>query len=340
VVMAVIGLVVLNSLIAMVPGVGNMLGGGLGWWNVTFGLVILLGGTTVLLYWQYFRRKTGWSRLLIAGAMAAFFLVNSLISFRTAYSWQQHFAHRPGAGESYTIKPAIERPRLNWEPSMRVDPRHAQIALPIDHTLPAGLEMQSDRVEVSLSLPATAVVARQWTESQGRPWIYLTIGRGQFEGVRAQALRIDVTVFATLFGNKQTATMPFGGNPRPVPGVGVCGTKELGNLFVFCREAFSSKLWTRVTLRDRETGDRSHPDTLTQANYAPFHVDPGVSPLTNHTSRFGFGSPSQRDERLWNPRRLAATEIEFTGMEPLDHVVRTVRFDNVRLEDFQIVEPN
>ena len=41
----------------------------------------------------------------------------------------------------------------------------------------------------------------------------------------------------------------------------------------------------------------------------------------------------------WNPRRLGLTEIEFTGMEPLDHVIRTVRFDNLRLEDFEVLDP-
>jgi hypothetical protein len=340
VVMAVIGLVVLNSLMAMIPGVSSGFWGGLGWWNTALLVLLLLLASSVLLYWQYFRRKTGWSRLFIALTVAAFFLVNSMISFRTAFSWQQRLAHRPGAGDSYTIKPATERGRNSWGSQTRVDPRYVQIGLPIDHQLPAGMEILSDHLEARLSLAAAIVDSGQWSESHGSPWIELSIRRDQFEKIRSQALQIDVTVFATLFGGKQTAAMPYGGGPRPVPGVGVCGTRDQGVLFVWCREAFSSKLWTRGSLWDRETGDRSLLDTLTHANYAPFHVDPGVSPLNNHVLQFRFGSKQRKDENLWNPRRLAATEIEFTSMEPLDHVVRTVRFDNVRLEDFQIIEPN
>lgn len=76
------------------------------------------------------------------------------------------------------------------------------------------------------------------------------------------------------------------------------------------------------------------------ADYAPFHVDPGISPLNNHLSGFPASFKETPGAKSWNPRRLGVTEIEFTGMEPLDHVIRTVRFDNLRLEDFEVLDPD
>ena len=153
------------------------------------------------------------------------------------------------------------------------------------------------------------------------------------------ALRVDVKVYATMFGNKQSATMPFGAAHRVVPQFGVCGSQNRNDAEIWCRVAFSPELWTRVALRDRQTGERSELNGLTQANYAPFHVDSGISPLSNFVLRFPATTYNAAPGKSWNPRRLGVTEIEFIGMEPLDHVVRTVRFDSLRLEDFEVLDP-
>ncbi len=342
-VLGVLGLVVLTSLLALIPGRGHSLPGSLGWWTIAVQLLIFSIGGGLILYWQFFRRKTAWSRTLIAAGIPLFILINALITSGVAFSWQRRFAHQPGTGDGYAIKPAPERGRMDYEPNMRRNPQVAQLALPVDHVLLAGQEMVSDGVEVSLTSPGgdgVDVLWSVWTESQGKPWIYLSLDRAEFARVRAMLLRVNVKVYATMFGNKQSATMPFGAAHRVVPQFGVCGSRDRNGAEVWCRAAFSPQFWTRVALRDRETGERSQLNGLTIANYAPFHVDPGISPLNNHVSGFPASFKETPGAKSWNPRRLGVTEIEFTGMEPLDHVVRTVRFDNLRLEDFEVLDPD
>ena len=341
-VLGVLALVVLTSLLALISGSGHSLPGGLGWWMVAVQFSTLSIGGGLLLYWQFFRRKTAWSRALIAAGTSLFVLATSLIPSGAAFSSQRRFAHQPGVGDRYTIKPAPERGRMGYEPG-QVGWQVARIALPVDHVLPAGLEMVSDGVEVSLTAPDGAGVetlSSSWTESQGKPWVYLSLDRKEFARIRTLALRVDVKVHATMFGKKQTATMPFGAHHRVLPQFGVCGSQNRNGAEIWCRVAFSPELWTRVALRDRQTGERSELNGLTQANYAPFHVDPGISPLNNFVLRFPATTfNAAPGVTSWNPRKLGVTEIEFIGMEPLDHVVRTVRLEGLRLEDFEVLEP-
>ena len=337
-VLGVLGLVVLTSLLALIPGAGHSLPGSLSWWTTAVQLLIFSIGGGLLLYWQFFRRKTAWSRTLIAATIPVFVLINAIIPTDVVFSWQRRFAHQPGTGDGYAIKPAPERGRMGYEP-VQFNPQGARIALPVDHVLPAGQEMVNDGVEVSLTSPGGAGVdvlqSSVWTESRGKPWIYLSLDRAEFARVRAMLLRVNVKVYATMFGNKQTAAMPFGAPHRVVPRFGVCGSADRNGAEVWCRGAFSPELWTRVALRDRDTGERSQLIWLAPANYSPFHVDPGISPLNNFISRFPTGFDAAPGAKNWKPRRLGVTEIEFAGMEPLDHVIRTVRFDSLRLEDFE-----
>ena len=70
---------------------------------------------------------------------------------------------------------------------------------------------------------------------------------------------------------------------------------------------------------------------------ADVFLDAAISPLTNLVTGFGL---SPGDGTAWNPQRLRSTDVEFTTLEPLDHVVRTVRFDAVRLADYELtLEP-
>ena len=68
-VLGVLGLVVLTSLLALIPGAGHSLPGSLSWWTTAVQLLIFSGGAGLLLYWQFFRRKTAWSRALIAATL-------------------------------------------------------------------------------------------------------------------------------------------------------------------------------------------------------------------------------------------------------------------------------
>ncbi len=345
-VLGVLGLLLWNSLLSLVPGTGATLGGGLHWWTMTFQLALLFVAGILLLYWQYFRRKTDWSRGLVLALNVGIVTIAWALPLGLVFSWQQRLVHQPGAGAPYSIQPALERGRLSPEPGMRPSASTAQIAIPVEHTLPSGLEMLADGVEASANTLDGKPVAwgeavAGWMEREGKPWIVLSLPRAEFNRIRGIALRIDVKIYATLFRQLRRTSMRFGSEPQAIEQFGVCGSRESGSsIYAWCRTAFSPLQWTRMTLHSPASGEWGPPITMSGASYAPFHWDAGVSPLTGILSRAELISRRlPGSENGWDPALLGSTEIHLTAAEPLDHPIGTLRFDNIRLEDFEVIEP-
>lgn len=144
-------------------------------------------------------------------------------------------------------------------------------------------------------------------------------------------MRADFVLYATVYGRRRTLRVPYARMTAAGSPWGTCGTGELGNAAImWCRSAYTMPFWTRVRLHDRETGATSPLVWNSAANFAPFHVNAGISPLNTHFSRFSLGKD-------WDAKRLSVTDVEFVGLEPLDHVIRPVRFDNIRLEEWEAV---
>ena len=118
-ILGMLGLSVLTALLAMIPGVEYGLPGGMGWWNAGAGLLSIVAAGPLLLYWQFHRRMTTHSRLLVLAVTVAFSLAALLLPWRTAFAWQQRLARQPGAGAGYTVQSALERGRLSPEGDMR-----------------------------------------------------------------------------------------------------------------------------------------------------------------------------------------------------------------------------
>ena len=135
--------------------------------------------------------------------------------------------------------------------------------------------------------------------------------------------------------------MRFGAEPQAIEQFGLCGSRESGSsIYAWCRTAFSPLQWTRMTLHSPASGEWGPPITMSGASYAPFHLDAGVSPLTGILSRAELISRRlPGSENGWDPALLGSTEIHLTAAEPLDHPIGTLRFDNIRLEDFEVIEP-
>lgn len=276
-----LGLVILNSLLAMIPGQGHgyNITPGMGWWGVLVHVGIVLLAAVLLFSWQYFQRATERSRILVVATNLTFLGVTAALSWPLLYGWQTRFASQPGAGAAYAVRPALERGRKAPEGSMRPDPDRALIVLPVSVTAPAGKEPLHDAASMWIE-GSRAGTECGFDDRGAQPWIQCTMDREEFRSIRSRPVTIRGTVYATIFGRERKATVPLYRDPQAMPNFGNCGTADQGsNLYVWCQSVFPWRRWTRATLLDTASTKHSKPGTLSVAGYGPFHTDPGISPL-------------------------------------------------------------
>lgn len=335
-VLAILGMALIAGLTASIPGNENSVSS-LRWWNLVMSEAVTALAGAAILWAQFFRRQTGYSRVALCVAQVIVILLVSAFPWRITFGWQQAMATQAGAGSGFLILPALERGHMYPDVRLTRGGPRIEIALPVTFRLPEGMDALSDAFEVSLSLPDGTVIAAdadregRLFEVRGVRWLSWQLDRQRFDQLAGRTLGIEVKVYATVFGRERKALVRAGGSGALVKPWGVCDAREwFGSLRVACQSAYTQKFWTRVTLRDRETGKTVGPLRADGARYSPIHMDLGISPLGMQMANFPIGW----DKDKVDPYRLSAMDIELSGMEPLDHVIRTVRFEGVRLEDF------
>lgn len=350
-----VGFILLSSVFTVVTPMGThglVNSAGLGWWSWIVSLAIGCTMAALLLYWQYFRRKSTVGIVLIAVTIAAVYAVPVALTRPRAFSIQQRFAHQPGTGRSLVIAPDLARGRFVPGPFSNrnyAGGPFVQFAFPVDFQTGGGLESRVEMVELVLTDADTGAVLPAaprssniaWLED-GKSWLSVGITRPEYERLRNRRLQIAAHASVTLFGNPRAVRIPF----RPAPRIqtaatlGACAAQaELPRLMVLCREPFGPRHFLRVALVDRGTGTRSkhQPWIGPGGGYGPLHQDPGLSALTQFGAEFPLVPQRPGDPAPWDLSRLNQTDIEFTSFEPLDHVRRTIRLDGIQLEAFEIV---
>lgn len=336
-VLAMLGMAVIAGLATSFHGNENSVSS-LRWWNLAISETVAAMAGAAILWEQFFRRKTGYSRGALCVAQTIVILVMSFFPWRIAFGWQKLLAAQAGAGSGFSILPAPEQGHMYPDVRLTRGEPSIRLALPVALRLPEGMDALADAFEVSLGLSDGTVIPVEVEEGRlsewrGVRWLIWKLERQRFDQLAGRALGIDVKVYATVFGRERKARMRAGGPEALVEPWGVCDAREwFGYVRVGCQSAYSLRLWTRVTMRDRETGNAVGPLWVGPARYSPMHMDVGISPLGRQSANFPIGW----DKDKVDPNRLSAMDIEFSGMEPLDHVIRTVRFEGVRLEDFTV----
>ncbi|MBY0503461.1 MAG: hypothetical protein K2X03_06120 [Bryobacteraceae bacterium] len=292
------------------------------WWTCSAQTILALAGASLLLYWQYQRRRTLPSRILLGLSLLLIVSVGSLLPWHPLFALQQKLDARPGAGASYQLRAAPERGAMR-DP---LRPRHlgdtVSLALPLEQSVADGQAFLGERVEIRWQ---DQQKEGKWTEQNGQPWLLWSLKTDEFARWKGQPLTVTAEAFGTYHGDPVRATRRLTATGERNGPFGVCGLFVPQQLFVWCRHAYQAELYTRVRLRDRETGRVSEWTPHSGASYAPMPIDPGFSPINSSLSQFPFV-----------PEHAEAVEVEFLGLRPLDHLTRTVRFAGLRLEEFVV----
>ena|SRR5215469_11319928 len=156
-----------------------------------------------------------------------------------------------------------------------------------------------------------------------------TVGRAFYRKVKDAPMRVRGSLYLPIFGNHQTARVPFGGKPVPVPGVGVCtasgGTKQQ-SYFLICSSAFrfppvllSYRFIPSTMAETEEVRAFTQPRSI---SYSPFPAEPGIVPVSQ--------------DFTFSIARVALSEARVDTVAPLGYIQRNFEIPSLRLHDFQV----
>jgi hypothetical protein len=292
------------------------------WIAASVGVLIVLPAVLAIVILQYRARRTAISRLIFVCAVAVLALCGDrLLPGYTSWVLQTHLlgsridtssisvAFSPGSA------PEPTSPRSRW---IKMPPELARVTLPIrSYGAPPGTTVVADVMLGELTLPNGKVSKTSlWfgASQDVMAWNDAFLERSVFERIKDTPMRMHLTVYLTVLGDPHTVSVPFGGGPYRVPGVGMCGffPGGFGGTTLSCwapfrhptyvLPQFGNNPWERPPMRE----------------YSPFPAEWGINPIA---------------DSLWGVP-MKATSLTMTTMQPLAHIRREVDMPNVRLADF------
>lgn len=193
---------------------------GFHWVLSSVGILGIAVTALYVLYLQYKKRLTFFSRSFALAAL----VVTTLVMLYLPVSWAMNFqSHLPGHGD----EPADLQFAATWDArSWLAGNKGQQAAFDlrlIPHGLPDGDELQADGVSISLKSPdgSKQEGATQSPDREPRPGSTviintLSIPPSFFDRERNQPLTLRATAYFTVFGDTQTKTIPLQSQPVEV----------------------------------------------------------------------------------------------------------------------------
>lgn len=141
-------------------------------------------------------------------------------------------------------------------------------------------------------------------------------------------MRVRGSLYLTIFGNRQTARVPFGDQSVPVPRVGVCAASAGArkSYFLICSSAFRFPpvlVSYRLLQSGKEGAQEAWSSTQPRAiSYSPFPAEPGIVPVSQ--------------DFTFSIAQVALSEARVDTVEPLAYIQRNFQIDNLRLGNFQV----
>jgi hypothetical protein len=316
---------------------GSTLGatwGSLDWIPVYFVILVTFLGALAILICQYSRRRTWPARSLAAFVTLLAMAGSVLIPWTAAFSIQSRFAKKDD-GQFAGIHVGFDIPR-KWLARVIVGEDVTHIELPLAITgLPAETSPKPDGLVATIDSaegPVMRIVRNPWKnfDTEGNILtMEADVDASLYRKMRTVPVSIRGSLYFTLYGNRETARVPFGGRFVRVPRMGVCSAQrgERGDTyFLLCSSAFRwppDLVSIRFLGQEENTIQNIKPYSPAQRiSYSPFPADMGISPINQYfTYRMFAGHLS---------------EVAIDSVEPLSHMHRTFEIQGLLLSDFEV----
>lgn len=291
------------------------------WMRTTIMGIALVVIALPVLYVQYRRRRSIFSRTYASGAAVLTLAAYTFVPWQLAMAVESHLSKNAGAGSKVQV--ALGEISKN-QGSPRGRGVEVNMYLPIAvRGFAAGTEVQGDALAVTI----TTADGREWKSPvNGVNLLTSSADSAKFEGTipvdtdfynreRKEPVNVRATLYMTLFGNPRSATIPLRKKPVNVMDGLQC---FVGDIFdhLYCRSAFR---W---------------PDRLVYAYTTPINQLP-VYPLISYSPfPSGIGMDDAIEAHWTEGAVTGATEVKIVVKEPLAHLERTLEARGIRMADF------
>ncbi len=300
---------------------------------------VLAGGMFWALAWQFARRRTPITRLVLAGVCGMCAAMPMAKPFGGAIALESHF---PAAPESVSAVKLSFSPGAYPKDDLYISPyaivraalaKRGWIPIHIDG-LPPGAHVRADLLEVkirglkgarwgsgwvvpnvSYKDPGRIECFQGWGEDEDRV-LYLTPGRGAQGAFQSQAVDLSVSVAMTVFRSETTTRMIPDQSPYRIAGLGVCSLRSSdapGSPLLLCRSEESRSVRLRINGL-----------TALGASYAPSLAVSGQTPVYTSSVRVGYMRP---------PSFHVDYPIDVTAERPIAHLRRDLEIPQIRLRE-------
>ncbi|HEY4365399.1 MAG TPA: hypothetical protein VGN17_30845 [Bryobacteraceae bacterium] len=314
---------------------------GLAWVQEAAHSLLLIVVAGVVLFLQYFRRRTLLSRgVTVAAVVVAMF--SMYLPWNQAFAIQQRLSSDPSAAASVNVAfdPAAER--FHRSPDMYGDEERAVVAVPLRFAnMPDGSVLISDRVEISrgdtgeLDGRIGSVLARRRT-GDDRPLSYLiaNLSADLYQRIKDESQPVHLKLYLTLFRPAGSSTVPAINGRLHTPDLGDCATKMNSAetaIRLGCVPLAERPSCFGVQLRV-PNGPANPEQFQCQGDYAPFFDAVLITPAGSQNIPFRDVNGLAKypvDGTLLNQAQLA-----IHTFEAVDHFTRTVEIPGIRLRDW------
>ena len=285
------------------------------WVRISFVMAVLAVSALFVLFWQYRRRGTSIARFLVALTLVLIVLVVYWFPWRAAFGFQARISKQQIDTAPVRVTLKAGNRRRSTQPYV---PRGAVgVYLPIEISgLPRETEAKADRVfSIVQTLDGKRVdsLANSLTQDADGNWVWFPINRSTFERIKNEPVTVRTSFYLTLFGDRQTTTVPATNQVVAVPGAGLCSAAPM---FIRCLTAFRDPDH-RISVR---SGPWYAPMFSAQLTYSPFPAELGISPIY----------------MVWQTVDLMTSDVAFLTDKPVAHFRRDIEFRDVRLVDYAI----
>ncbi len=314
--------------------------GGSDWVKTYYAFLIIAVETAVILLWQYSSRRTAAARLLAIAAATLAVLGLTLIPGSAVLKIQSWFSKQTVPESMLHV--AFDSTNKWLTRAVVEKGNRVRIELPLNITaLPPGTSAKPEGFSLQLEGPdgttsrIDQVPLGYVSEMNQKFSLQFTLHESLYAKVKDAPLRIHGSLYLTLFGDRQSARIPFGDQRVTVPRVGVCSSSATANriYFLMCTSGFRFPpllVSYRFIQSSKDAGQNASTSTQPRSiSYSPFPAESGINPVSQD---FTFSTA---------PAPLSEARVET--IEPLAYLQRNFTIDNLRLADYEVppapVEP-
>jgi hypothetical protein len=311
-------------------------------------LSILLGVFTVVLVWQYARRKTLQSRLLLIGAAAAILVIMEETPPRafTAQAFQQ-----PSAGQQLPVQLSFDPAKPSTAEGAPMKDK-VQIRIPL---LVSGIAQNSavsiDGIMIDIEAPGGLHWNSGWNRSfsellpaQPTTETHFGVDKAFFEQVKSTLAKVHISFALSAFVPTEVRRVAAMADAFAVPGGALCALYPENRYLLQCRSPLKTQFLV-VSTQSEETTCLSAGNAKTIPPRTVFYAwnwsrdsAPALLALSPvELFDFRFSHWPRMSEDL--PASLCTgTPLTFSILKEGQHTRSELTIDGLRLDDYQLMD--